>query len=83
MRGQWFTDGTWLPLEEDESDHIEMEHLARCRGQQMRDTYEMEVLRTAVDSKDGEARGAPVVCVCGQREGSGAEEVCVRAHLSP
>ncbi|XP_056283825.1 phospholipase DDHD1b isoform X2 [Pseudoliparis swirei] len=52
MRGQWFTDGTWLPLEEDESDHIEMEHLARCRGQQMRDTYEMEVLRTAVDSKD-------------------------------
>ncbi|TNN75442.1 Phospholipase DDHD1 [Liparis tanakae] len=52
MRGQWFTDGTWLPLEEDESDHIEMEHLARFRGQQMRDTYEMEVVPTAVDSKD-------------------------------
>nr|XP_040017224.1 phospholipase DDHD1b [Gasterosteus aculeatus aculeatus] len=52
MRGQWFIDGTWLPLEEDESDHIEMEHLARFRGQQMRDTYEMEVVTTTVDSKD-------------------------------
>ncbi|KAL6096326.1 ddhd1 [Pungitius sinensis] len=52
MRGQWFIDGTWLPLEEDESDHIEMEHLAHFRGQQMRDTYEMEVVTTTVDSKD-------------------------------
>ncbi|XP_051234514.1 phospholipase DDHD1b isoform X1 [Dicentrarchus labrax] len=53
MRGQWFIDGTWLPLEEDESDLIEMEHLARFRGQQMKDTYEMEVVTTTVDSKDG------------------------------
>ncbi|XP_037305549.2 phospholipase DDHD1b isoform X2 [Pungitius pungitius] len=52
MRGQWFIDGTWLPLEEDESDHIEMKHLAHFRGQQMRDTYEMEVVTTTVDSKD-------------------------------
>ncbi|KAM3603425.1 uncharacterized protein V6R79_022048 [Siganus canaliculatus] len=52
MRGQWFIDGTWLPLEEDESDLIEMEHLARFRGQQMRDTYEMEAVTTTVDSKD-------------------------------
>ncbi|XP_074471553.1 phospholipase DDHD1b [Sebastes fasciatus] len=52
MRGQWFVDGTWLPLEEDESDFIEMEHLARFRGQQMRDTYEMEVVTTTVDIKD-------------------------------
>ncbi|XP_044024663.1 phospholipase DDHD1b isoform X1 [Siniperca chuatsi] len=52
MRGQWFIDGTWLPLEEDESDLIEMEHLACFRGQQMRDTYEMEVVTTTVDSKD-------------------------------
>ncbi|XP_041660393.1 phospholipase DDHD1b [Cheilinus undulatus] len=52
MRGQWFIDGTWLPLEEDESDLIEAEHLARFRGQQMRDTYEMEVVTTTVDSKD-------------------------------
>ncbi|XP_074540666.1 phospholipase DDHD1b [Halichoeres trimaculatus] len=52
MRGQWFIDGTWLPLEEDESDQIEVEHLARFRGQQMRDTYEMEVVTTTVDSKD-------------------------------
>ncbi|KAL0967614.1 hypothetical protein UPYG_G00254480 [Umbra pygmaea] len=55
MRGQWFIDGTWLPLEEDESDLIELEHLARFRGQQMRETYETatEVLTTTVDSKDG------------------------------
>ncbi|TMS12166.1 Phospholipase DDHD1 [Larimichthys crocea] len=52
MRGQWFIDGTWLPLEEDESDLIEMDHLSRFRGQQMRDTYEMELLTTTVDSKD-------------------------------
>ncbi|KAK5903964.1 hypothetical protein CgunFtcFv8_007702 [Champsocephalus gunnari] len=52
MRGQWFIDGTWLPLEEDESDPIEIEYLARFRGQQMRDTYEMEVVDTTVDSKD-------------------------------
>ncbi|XP_055362049.1 phospholipase DDHD1b isoform X2 [Betta splendens] len=52
MRGQWFIDGTWLPLEEDESDHIELEHLTRFRGQQMRDTYEMEAVTTTVDSKD-------------------------------
>ncbi|XP_070842965.1 phospholipase DDHD1b [Chaetodon trifascialis] len=52
MRGQWFIDGTWLPLEEDESDLIETEHLARFWGQQMRDTYEMEMVTTTVDSKD-------------------------------
>uniref|UniRef100_A0A3Q3JUQ2 DDHD domain-containing protein n=1 Tax=Monopterus albus TaxID=43700 RepID=A0A3Q3JUQ2_MONAL len=53
MRGKWFIDGTWLPLEEDESDLIELEHLACFRGQQMRDTYEMEAVTTMVDSKDG------------------------------
>ncbi|KAM7367491.1 hypothetical protein PAMP_013783 [Pampus punctatissimus] len=52
MRGQWFIDGTWLPLEEDESDLIELEHLVRFRGQHMRDTYEMETVTTTVDSKD-------------------------------
>uniref|UniRef100_A0A8C5EMH2 DDHD domain-containing protein n=1 Tax=Gouania willdenowi TaxID=441366 RepID=A0A8C5EMH2_GOUWI len=52
MRGQWFTDGTWLPLEEDESDFIELEHLMRFRGQQMRDTYEVDAVTTTVDSKD-------------------------------
>lgn len=52
MRGQWFIDGTWLPLEEDESDLIELEHLARFRGQQMRDTYEMEAVTTTVETKD-------------------------------
>uniref|UniRef100_A0A671UX70 DDHD domain containing 1b n=1 Tax=Sparus aurata TaxID=8175 RepID=A0A671UX70_SPAAU len=52
MRGQWFIDGSWLPLEEDESDLIEIEHLARFRGQQMRDTYEMDVVTTTVDIKD-------------------------------
>ncbi|XP_062407340.1 phospholipase DDHD1b [Sardina pilchardus] len=52
MRGQWFTDGTWLPLEEEDSDLIELEHLARFRGQQMRDTFETEVVPTTVDVKD-------------------------------
>uniref|UniRef100_A0A4W5JTK3 DDHD domain containing 1b n=1 Tax=Hucho hucho TaxID=62062 RepID=A0A4W5JTK3_9TELE len=54
MRGQWFVDGTWLPLEEDESDLIELEHLARFRGHQMRETYEaaIEVVTTTVDNKD-------------------------------
>ncbi|XP_034018164.1 phospholipase DDHD1b [Thalassophryne amazonica] len=52
MRGQWFTDGTWLPLEEDESNLIELEHLDHFRGQQMRDTYEMEAVMAIVNSKD-------------------------------
>ncbi|XP_073709275.1 phospholipase DDHD1b [Garra rufa] len=52
MRGQWFTDGTWLPLEEEDSDLIELEHLARFRGQQMKDTFDTEAVATTVDSKD-------------------------------
>jgi hypothetical protein len=59
MRGQWFIDGTWLPLEEDESDLIELEHLARFRGHQMREIYETatEVVTTTVDSKDCKVDG--------------------------
>ncbi len=53
MRGQWFTDGTWLPLEEEESDLIELEYLDRFRGQQMKDTFDTDVVDTTVDSKDG------------------------------
>lgn len=64
MRGQWFIDGTWLPLEEDESDLIELKHLACFRGQQMRDTYEMEAVTTTVDSKDGKMKIKLVLCVC-------------------
>uniref|UniRef100_A0A672L3T7 Phospholipase DDHD1-like n=1 Tax=Sinocyclocheilus grahami TaxID=75366 RepID=A0A672L3T7_SINGR len=52
MRGQWFTDGTWLPLEEEDSDLIELEHLGRFRGRQMKDTFDTEVVATTVDSKD-------------------------------
>ncbi|XP_068195542.1 phospholipase DDHD1 isoform X2 [Antennarius striatus] len=52
MRGQWFIDGTWLPLEEDESDLIEQEHLNHFRGQQMQDTFETDVMVRTVDSKD-------------------------------
>uniref|UniRef100_A0A8B9RM18 DDHD domain-containing protein n=1 Tax=Astyanax mexicanus TaxID=7994 RepID=A0A8B9RM18_ASTMX len=44
MRGQWFTDGTWLPLEEEDSDLIELEHLSRFRGHQMKDTFETEAV---------------------------------------
>ncbi|XP_037098409.1 phospholipase DDHD1 isoform X2 [Syngnathus acus] len=53
LRGQWFIDGTWLPLEEDEGDLIECEHLSHFRGQQTQDTFDASdmVVRT-VDSKD-------------------------------
>lgn len=57
MRGQWFIDGTWLPLEEEESDLIEQEHLNHFRGQQMQDTFETDLVVRTVDSKDGERRG--------------------------
>ncbi|XP_056447281.1 phospholipase DDHD1 isoform X2 [Gadus chalcogrammus] len=53
MRAQWFIDGTWLPLEEEESDLIEQEHLTRFRGQQMQDNFESDVVARTVDSKDG------------------------------
>ncbi|XP_062378893.1 phospholipase DDHD1 isoform X2 [Sardina pilchardus] len=54
MRGQWFIDGTWLPMEEEESDLIETEHLAHFRGQQMQDTFDSDtdVVAKTVDSKD-------------------------------
>ncbi|KAM9842500.1 phospholipase DDHD1 [Aulostomus maculatus] len=52
MRGQWFIDGTWLPLEEDESDLIEQEHLSHFRGHQMQDSFETDVVVRTVDSKD-------------------------------
>uniref|UniRef100_A0A8C6VYF7 DDHD domain containing 1 n=1 Tax=Nothobranchius furzeri TaxID=105023 RepID=A0A8C6VYF7_NOTFU len=52
MRGQWFIDGTWLPLEEEESDQIELEHLNHFRGQQMQDTFETDLVVKTVDSKD-------------------------------
>lgn len=52
MRGQWFIDGTWLPLEEDESDLIEQVHLSHFRGQQMQDTFETDLVVSTVDRKD-------------------------------
>ncbi|XP_048097065.1 LOW QUALITY PROTEIN: phospholipase DDHD1 [Alosa alosa] len=53
MRGQWFIDGTWLPMEEEESDLIEAEHLAHFRGQQMQDTFDPGLTQAkTVDSKD-------------------------------
>ncbi|KAM4014010.1 phospholipase DDHD1 isoform 2-T2 [Anomaloglossus baeobatrachus] len=51
MRGQWFIDGTWQPLDEDESNLIEQEHLACFRGQQMHDNFDLEVAKP-VDHKD-------------------------------
>uniref|UniRef100_A0A8C2F1J6 DDHD domain containing 1a n=1 Tax=Cyprinus carpio TaxID=7962 RepID=A0A8C2F1J6_CYPCA len=52
MRGQWFVDGTWTPVEEDESDLIEKEHLACFRGQQIQDAFETDTLAKTVDRKD-------------------------------
>ncbi|KAM3871223.1 phospholipase DDHD1 [Diretmus argenteus] len=52
MRGQWFIDGTWLPLEEEESDLIELQHLNCFRGQQMQDNFDTDVVAKTVDGKD-------------------------------
>ncbi|KAM4831366.1 phospholipase DDHD1 isoform X6 [Urocitellus parryii] len=52
MRGQWFIDGTWQPLEEEESNLIEQEHLRCFRGQQMQENFDLEVSKS-LDGKDG------------------------------
>ncbi|XP_031218779.1 phospholipase DDHD1 isoform X6 [Mastomys coucha] len=52
MRGQWFIDGTWQPLEEEESNLIEQEHLSCFRGQQMQENFDIEMSKS-VDGKDG------------------------------
>ncbi|XP_059375446.1 phospholipase DDHD1-like isoform X3 [Carassius carassius] len=57
MRGQWFIDGTWTPVEEDESDLIEEEHLACFRGQQIQDAFETDTLSKTVDRKDASSSG--------------------------
>ncbi|NWX48970.1 DDHD1 Phospholipase, partial [Steatornis caripensis] len=51
MRGQWFIDGTWQPLEEEESNLIEQEHLNRFKGQQLQECFDMEVSKP-VDGKE-------------------------------
>ncbi|XP_039721036.1 phospholipase DDHD1 isoform X4 [Pteropus medius] len=51
MRGQWFIDGTWQPLEEEESNLIEQEHLKCFRGHQMQESFDLEVSKS-VDGKD-------------------------------
>ncbi|XP_071972244.1 phospholipase DDHD1 isoform X3 [Engystomops pustulosus] len=51
MRGQWFIDGTWQPLDEDESNLIEQEHLACFRGHQTHDNFDLEVAKP-IDHKD-------------------------------
>ncbi|MEE6493613.1 hypothetical protein FKM82_016902 [Ascaphus truei] len=53
MRGQWFIDGTWQPLDEEESNLIEQEHLSCFRGQRMQDTFDLEVAKP-VDHKDAD-----------------------------
>ncbi|XP_072485791.1 phospholipase DDHD1 isoform X6 [Notamacropus eugenii] len=51
MRGQWFIDGTWQPLEEEESNLIEQEHLKCFKGQQMQENFDIEVSKP-MDGKD-------------------------------
>lgn len=51
MRGQWFIDGTWQPLEEEESNLIEQEHLRCFRGQQMQESFDIEVSKS-IDGKE-------------------------------
>nr|XP_008955310.2 phospholipase DDHD1 isoform X7 [Pan paniscus] len=56
MRGQWFIDGTWQPLEEEESNLIEQEHLNCFRGQQMQENFDIEVSKS-IDGKDASSSG--------------------------
>ncbi|NWQ77472.1 DDHD1 Phospholipase, partial [Columbina picui] len=51
MRGQWFIDGTWQPLEEEESNLIEQEHLRCFKGQQLQESFDVEVSKP-VDGKE-------------------------------
>ncbi|KAM6201395.1 phospholipase DDHD1 isoform 5-T5 [Rhynchocyon petersi] len=51
MRGQWFIDGTWQPLEEEESNLIEQEHLRCFRGRQMQENFDIEVSKP-IDGKE-------------------------------
>ncbi|XP_077792165.1 phospholipase DDHD1 isoform X2 [Podarcis muralis] len=51
MRGQWFVDGTWQPLEEEESNLIEQEHLSCFKGQQLQENFDMEVSKP-LDGKE-------------------------------
>ncbi|XP_075860137.1 phospholipase DDHD1 isoform X3 [Microcebus murinus] len=60
MRGQWFIDGTWQPLEEEESNLIEQEHLSCFRGQQMQENFDIEVSKS-IDGKDGSGINYSVV----------------------
>uniref|UniRef100_A0A8I5NIT8 DDHD domain containing 1 n=1 Tax=Papio anubis TaxID=9555 RepID=A0A8I5NIT8_PAPAN len=60
MRGQWFIDGTWQPLEEEESNLIEQEHLNCFRGQQMQENFDIEVSKS-IDGKDGSGISYSVV----------------------
>ncbi|XP_057579933.1 phospholipase DDHD1 isoform X3 [Hippopotamus amphibius kiboko] len=60
MRGQWFIDGTWQPLEEEESNLIEQEHLSCFRGQQMQESFDIEVSKP-IDGKDGSGINYSVV----------------------
>ncbi|XP_050830949.1 phospholipase DDHD1 isoform X3 [Serinus canaria] len=56
MRGQWFIDGTWQPLEEEESNLIEQEHLNRFKGQQLQESFDMEISKP-VDGKEASSSG--------------------------
>ncbi|XP_023401940.1 phospholipase DDHD1 isoform X8 [Loxodonta africana] len=56
MRGQWFIDGTWQPLEEEESNLIEQEHLSCFRGQQMQENFDIEVSKP-IDGKEASSSG--------------------------
>uniref|UniRef100_A0A4X1WE52 DDHD domain containing 1 n=1 Tax=Sus scrofa TaxID=9823 RepID=A0A4X1WE52_PIG len=56
MRGQWFIDGTWQPLEEEESNLIEQEHLSCFRGQQMQESFDIDVSKP-IDGKNASSSG--------------------------
>ena len=42
MRGTWFKDSSWHPVEESVGEEIEREHLVKFKGQTIQDTAQLE-----------------------------------------
>ena len=49
MRGTWFVDGTWQPLDEGYANQIETEHLAKFENQKIPDSDTTEPTKGPVE----------------------------------
>ncbi|XP_068938314.1 phospholipase DDHD1 isoform X5 [Petaurus breviceps papuanus] len=82
MRGQWFIDGTWQPLEEEESNLIEQEHLKCFKGQQMQENFDIEVSRP-MDGKDDTVDSITPDKVRGLRDMLNSSAMDIMYYTSP